>query len=317
MKTALRDTAGAASPGFVEQIETPSGKDEAYENFPVGSWLLPPALRPHVAVFYAYARAIDDIADNPDLAPEDKIARLDAFAAGVEGAADDAATPAKAPAKALVMRGVLDATGITLRHCTDLVAAFKQDAIKARYDDWDDLIDYCLKSASPVGRFLLDLHGGSIHGYGPSDALCNALQVINHLQDCGADYRELDRVYLPLDWMQAEGAAVSDLAGPALTPALRRVLDRCLDGVDALLEDARRLPSGLASRRLAMESAAVIEIARTLAARLRRQDPLARRVALSKPVYLWCCIRGVARQTWTALASGFRARDAAGAPARR
>lgn len=296
-----------------ERIETPSGKDAGYENFPVGSWLLPPALRPHVAVYYAYARAIDDIADNPDLSPEDKIARLDAFAAGVLGEPGDEA----APIKACAMRRTLVETGIPARHCTDLVAAFKQDALKARYDDWNDLIGYCLQSASPVGRFLLDLHGGSRDGYGSSDALCNALQIINHLQDCAADYRDLDRVYLPLDWVEAEGAAVSDLGRPALTPALRRVLDRCLDGVDALLVKSGALPSGLASRRLAMESAAIIGIARTLAARLRRQDPLARRVALSKPAYAWCCIRGVAGVLLAGAASGSRSRRAAGAPAPR
>ena len=295
------------------QIETPSGKDAAYENFPVGSWLLPPALRPHVAVYYAFARAIDDIADNPDLPAADKIARLDAFAAALGAATDDEA----APPKAREMRETLDRTGISPRHCTDLVVAFKQDALKGRYDDWNDLIGYCLKSASPVGRFLLDLHGGSTRGYGASDALCNALQVINHLQDCGDDYRDLDRVYLPLDWIRAEGAAVSDLARPALTPALRRVLDRCLDGVDVLLADAAALPGGLASRRLALESAAIIEIARTLAARLRRQDPLAGRVSLSKDTYLWCCVRGAAGELAAMTASAFGGRREAGAPAGR
>jgi squalene synthase HpnC len=270
-------------------LETPSGKNAAYENFPVGSWLLPAALRPHVAVYYAFARAIDDIADNPELAPMDKVARLDAFARGVVGEP----TAGPKPAKAEAMRRILDETGISARHCTDLVVAFKQDALKARYADWEELMDYCFKSAAPVGRFLLDLHGGSSRGYGPSDALCNALQVINHLQDCGEDYRELDRVYLPLDWMRAEDADVADLARSALTPALRRVVNRCLDGVDALLREARALPAGLASRRLAMESAAILEIAARLAARLRRQDPLAHRVALGKPAYVWCCVRGL------------------------
>lgn len=273
-----------------DALETPSGKDAAYENFPVGSWLLQASLRPHVAAYYAFARAIDDIADNPRLAPADKIARLEAFAAGVMGEA----RPYPAPEKAVAMRRTLVETGISPRHCTDLVDAFKQDAVQSRYDGWNDLIGYCMRSAAPVGRFLLDLHGGSRHGYGPSDALCNALQVINHLQDCGADYRELDRVYLPLEWMRENGAVVADLARPSLTPGLRRVLDRCLDGVDALLAQAQRLPSGLASRRLAMESAAIVDIARTLAARLRRDDPLAHRVALSGFAYVWCCSRGVA-----------------------
>ncbi len=298
---ALRPAAGT--------LETPSGKDASYENFPVGSWLLSANLRPHVAAYYAFARAIDDIADNPHLAPADKIARLEAFAAGVMGEAGHDA----APEKAVAMRRTLDETGITPRHCTDLVAAFKQDAVKARYDNWDDLIGYCLQSAAPVGRFLLDLHGGSREGYGPSDALCNALQVINHLQDCAVDHRELDRVYLPLDWMRAEGGAVADLAGPALTPPLRRVLDRCLDGVDSLLAEARALPPSLASRRLGVESAVIVDIAFTLAARLRRHDPLAGRVALSRPAYVWCCTRGIAGQLISTVIHGWRVRRGAAA----
>ncbi len=299
----------AAPPPADDALETPSGKDASYENFPVGSWLLPAKLRPRVAAYYAFARSIDDIADNPHLAPADKIARLDAYAAGVLGEAGNDA----APEKAIAMRRTLVETGISPRHCTDLVAAFKQDAVKSRYDDWADLMGYCLRSAAPVGRFLLDLHGGSKDGYGPSDALCNALQVINHLQDCAFDYSELDRVYLPLDWMRAEGAAVADLAGPALTSPLRRVVDRCLDGVDALLGEARALPPGLASRRLGMESAVIVDIALTLAARLRRHDPLAGRVALSRPAYVWCCTRGIAGQLVSTVIPGWRVRRGAAA----
>ncbi len=276
--------------GHVTAIETPSGKDAAYENFPVGSFLLPAALRPHVAVFYAYARAIDDIADGAELSASKKVARLEGFARALRGEDQEGAGYAKAHA----MRRCLQQTGIPPRHCLDLVSAFKQDAVKGRYADWADLIDYCNRSAAPVGRFLLDLHGGHRAGYGPSDALCNALQVINHLQDCKEDHRVLDRVYLPADWLAAEGATIDDLQRPALTPALRRVIDRCLDGVDALLAEARALPGGLRSRRLAMESAAIISIADKLSGRLRRDDPLAHRVALGKPAFLWCCLRGAA-----------------------
>lgn len=276
--------------GHASTVEMPSGKDAAYENFPVGSFLLPAALRPHVAVFYAYARAIDDIADSSELSAAEKVARLEGFARVVRGEDPGDAGYAKASA----MRRCLQQTGISPRHCLDLISAFQQDAVKGRYADWADLIDYCNRSASPVGRFLLDLHGGHRDGYGPSDALCNALQVINHLQDCKEDHRVLDRVYLPGDWLAAEGARIADLQQPALTPPLRRVLGRCLDGVDALLGEAATLPGGLRSRRLAMESAAIISIARRLSARLRRDDPLARRVALGKPAFLWCCLRGAA-----------------------
>ena len=271
-------------------VEAPSGKDAAYENFPVGSFLLPRELRPHVAVFYAFARAIDDIADSPTLDPDDKILRLDGFARALNGELQDDARFAKAHA----MRRSLLQTGIPLCHCLDLISAFKQDAVKGRYDNWADLIDYCNRSAAPVGRFLLDLHGGHRSGYSASDALCNALQVINHLQDCAQDYRDLDRVYLPGDWLSAEGATVGDLDHPALTAGLRRVVDRCLDGIDTLLDEAQALPGGLRARRLAMESGAILAIARALSGRLRREDPLAARVALSKVAFLWCCVRGAA-----------------------
>ena len=260
-------------------VETPSGKGAADENFPVGSRLLSARLRPHVSAFYRFARAIDDIADNPALAADDKIARLDRFAAALSG--DDTTDPALATAHRL--RDSLAETGVPARHGLDLIAAFRQDAVKSRYDDWADLMGYCALSANPVGRYLLDLHGEDRGGWPASDALCSALQVINHLQDLQDDYRALDRVYLPLDWLRAEGLDVAVLDRPASPAALRRILDRCLDGVDDLIAQARPLPAQLRSRRLAMESAAIVGLAEALAARLRRRDPLAERVALSRP----------------------------------
>jgi squalene synthase HpnC len=270
--------------------ETPSGKGSGDENFPVGSFLLPKALRPKVAIFYAYARAIDDIADNPDLPAQEKIARLDGFDRALTGASDDPAY-----AKAIRIRETMAGTGDIIRHCRDLIVAFKQDAVKLRYKDWDDLMGYCIKSASPVGRFLLDLHDCPNSGYPASDALCNALQVINHLQDCKEDFRRLNRVYLPTDWLEAEGSAVEDLDRPAATPGMRRTLDRCLDATNLLLREARRLPRQLTSRRLAMESAAIVRLAEKLLAMLRRRDPLAERVALGKPGFLLYALLGVGR----------------------
>jgi hydroxysqualene synthase len=269
-------------------VETPSGKDAAYENFPVGSWLLPATLRPHIATFYAFARAIDDIADDPGLAPAEKVTRLDGFEDALLGRSGDDPDFAKATR----MRASLAETGIAPSHCVDLLAAFKQDAVKSRYRDWDDLMGYCILSAAPVGRYLVDLHGGSANGYAAADALCKALQVINHLQDCQDDYRTLDRVYLPLDWMDAFGAVVEDLDGTATGPALRKVIDRAVEETRRLLADARALPGGLHSRRLAMESAAIMRIAERLIGLLQRRDPLAGRVELSKVGYLWCCAGG-------------------------
>src|SRR5262249_9086249 len=162
------------------------------------------SVRPHRATFFGFARPIDDIADNPQLAPEDKIARLDGFAAALTGKAVGPGFE-----KAERLRESLAATGVTAQHGLDLIAAFKLDAVKLRYADWRDLIDrYSMLSAAPVGRYLLDLHGEAPSGYRASDALCNALQVLNHLQDCQDDYRQLNRVYLPQDWLAAADSHV-------------------------------------------------------------------------------------------------------------
>jgi squalene synthase HpnC len=268
-------------------IETPSGKGAGDENFQVGSWLLPAALRPHVAAFYAFVRAADDIGDNPALAPDVKIARLDAFAHALTGP-EAAALP-----KAQMLRASLAATGVTPQHALDLLAAFKRDATKLRYDDWQDLLGYCALSASPVGRYLLDLHGERPELYAYSDPLCDALQVLNHVQDCQDDFRALNRVYLPLDSFSAAGIEVDELDRPGASPAMRLVLDRALDGVDGLLETARDLPRVLASRRLAAESGVIVAIARRLAKLLRRRDPLASRVELGKVQFLLCGVTGV------------------------
>ena len=270
-------------------VETPSGKQAGDENFPVGSWLLPAALRPHVATYYAYARAIDDIADNPDLAPEDKIARLDRFVNVLRGLEQ----PDTSLEKARAVRDSMVAMGVDIQHGIDLVTAFKQDAVKTRYENWGELIDYCLHSAAPVGRFLIDLHGESKAAYPASDALCNALQILNHLQDCQDDYRELDRVYLPLDWMRDADVTVAALEEDAAGGALRQVIYRCLDGTEALLETARELPSLIRTTRFAVEAAMILRIAERLVIELRERDPLAERVVLSKPRYLLCGLSGL------------------------
>jgi len=270
--------------------ETPSGKGTKDENFPVGSVLLPRVLRPHVAAFYAFARAIDDIADNPALSPEDKIERLEGFDQALLGLNDVSAYE-----KAHIVRSSIIYTGVPIQHCRDLVSAFKQDAVKLRYDNWDDLMDYCDRSAAPVGRYLLDLHGVSRDLYPASDALCNALQVINHLQDCQSDFREMNRVYLPQDWMIQAGVDVSDLDHSFTGRGLRRVLNHCLNETSELLSLARQLPGPMSSRRLAMESAAIIRIAERLVFELQRRDPLAERVVLTKSQYFVYCLFGIMR----------------------
>jgi len=275
-------------------LETPSGKGAGDENFPVGSRLLPAALRPHVIAFYAFVRAADDVADNPALAADDKLARLARFAQALTGSEAEAAALPKAAA----LRASLRATGVSPRHALDLLAAFTQDATRLRYRDWDDLLGYCALSARPVGRYLLDLHGQPAALYALSDPLCDALQVLNHLQDCQDDYRQLDRVYLPLDRFAAAGIGVEELGRARASPALRQVLDDTLAGVERLLRAADGLPRALTSRRLAAEAAVILAIAQRLALLLRRRDPLALRVELTRAALLPCGLRGLARLLW-------------------
>jgi phytoene/squalene synthetase len=171
---------------------------------------------------------------------------------------------------------------VTDRHSLDLLGAFKQDAVKSRYASWDELLDYCRLSAMPVGRQVLDLHGESLETHPPSDALCAALQVLNHLQDCKDDLVSMDRCYFPQDMMDAAGTGLADLRGPAATPGLRRVMDRLLDECDRLNDAAEALPRRVRDRRLRVETGTIVALSRRLAARLRRQDPVAGRVKLSR-----------------------------------
>ena len=261
-----------------------SGKKAADENFPVGSMLIARKLRPHVNAYYAFARAIDDIADNNVLSPDAKIARLDAMQALLLGHAAPTALlgPAEA-ASAVRLRDSLAVTGIDPARGTDLIIAFRQDAVKSRYASWAELANYCRYSANPVGLYLLDLHGEGGATHAPSDALCTALQVLNHLQDCREDLAELGRCYLPEAWLEQAGESVEGVRANHASPGLRRVLDQALDEVDRLNRDAARLPGLISDRRMRLEAAVIVGLSHRLARRLRRGDPLARRVKLSRP----------------------------------
>lgn len=246
------------------------------ENFPVASLLLARRVRPHVVAFYNFVRAADNVADDSGLAPADKLAALERF----ERALAEPLSPG-APAEARSLAASAARTGAGIEEARLLLDAFRQDATKWRYADHGELVDYCRRSADPVGRYLLRLHGEDEADFAASDALCTALQVLNHLQDCGEDYRRLDRVYLPLDLLERHGARVEDLARPHATPALRAALAELLARVEVDLTRAQELPSRLRYRRLRWEAAAILGNARGLCRLLCRRDPLATRVAQS------------------------------------
>jgi hydroxysqualene synthase len=267
--------------------EARSGKSHRDENFPVASRLIDPKHRGPIHAFYRFVRAADDIADHPGLSADEKLALLDHLETALTGTGpiDPEAEP---------LRISLAEHGLPVRHALDLLEAFRLDVRKARYADWSELMGYCALSAMPVGRFVLDVHGEMRATWAASDALCAALQVINHLQDCAKDYRLLDRVYLPLDELSAHGIGVEALGARGASPALRACLINLADRTAQLLRDSAPLPNLVANMRLGLEVAAIRRLTAVLLNRLRRSDPLSEPVHLGKPGFAITAAIGMA-----------------------
>lgn len=189
-----------------------------YENFPVASRMLPRRLRRPVTALYAFARTADDLADEGELSTEQRLAALSAMETAVGCLARG--EPADAPWFP-ALKDTVQRHGLPLPPLLDLLSAFRQDVTKGRYADFGELMDYCRRSANPVGRLLLHLFRQT----GPqdisqADAICSALQLTNFLQDIGQDYEENDRIYLPRDEMERFGVEERDIAERRSTPAL-------------------------------------------------------------------------------------------------
>jgi squalene synthase HpnC len=263
-----------------------SGKGYRDENFPVASRLIHARHRGIILAFYEFVRTADDIADHSLLQPDEKLKLLDGLEAGLLGNHD-------ANGQATALRSVLRQRDLSARHAQDLLTAFRMDVTKLRYRDWDDLMNYCAYSAMPVGRFVLDVHGENRSTWPANDALCAALQVINHLQDCQNDYRALNRVYLPLDALAASGATVEQLGQDRSPPPLRQCLCALAGRTGELLDRSASFSAGIKDVRLALEVAVIQGLARRLVAILKVRDPLSERVHLKTPGVAAMAIVGV------------------------
>lgn len=261
------------------------------ENFPVASRLLPRHLRPHIMAFYRFVRLADDIADDPDLEPESKLAYLDSLEKSL--GSGQAKHPYLRPA--LELRQSLVATGISDRHARQVLRAFRRDSAGARCQTWSDLILYCRFSANPVGRYLLELHGEGGEAGPAADALSSALQVLNHVQDARDDWVTLGRCYIPLAWFDEAGVSIERLVETGSDPKMRALFDRVLDNVDRLLERADGLPGLIRHPNLRMEAAVILCLAHALSRRLRTRDPLRARVTLPLHQKLFATVRGIAQ----------------------
>ena len=252
-----------------------SGKGHQDENFPVASFLIAPRHRPPILAFYRFVRFADDIADHATASPADKLRLLEEMRASLMGESEVSSEGA-------ALRRALAEHGLSAQHALDLLEAFRRDVTKLRYRDWDDLIDYCTYSAMPVGRFVLDVHGESRDTWPANDALCAALQIINHLQDCAKDYRDLDRVYIPEDALAAESLSVTALSDKAAGAPLKRVIAGLATRNALLLAQSRPFASQIRDGRLALEVDLIQTLAEDLNAMLTRRDPLSEKVHHSK-----------------------------------
>jgi phytoene/squalene synthetase len=169
------------------------------------------------------------------------------------------------------------------RHALDVLIAFRMDVTKLRYENWDEVIHYCRYSAMPVGRFMLDVHGESTSTWAASDALCAGLQINNHLQDCGKDFHNLNRVYLPRDALESAGASVDALALPKAPPSLLQCLHALAARTETLLNDSKSLSGEVRDLRLGLEISVIQAYADRIVRMLKVRDPLSERVHLSPP----------------------------------
>jgi len=248
-----------------------SGKGYRDENFPVASVFIAARHRPAILAFYRFVRAADDVADHESAPPEEKLRLLEDMRLSLMGTSD--ASP-----EGVALHRLLAERGLSADHAADLLEAFRRDVTKLRYADWGELIDYCRYSAMPVGRYVLDVHGESRDVWPLNDALCAALQVINHLQDCAKDYRSLNRVYLPLDTLTEYGAAPEMLDAPRATPALRAVTAALAQKNALLLEQSAPFAGAIRNRGLALEVGLIQTLAEDLNRKLLVRDPLSERV---------------------------------------
>ncbi len=253
--------------------ELRSGKTYRDENFPVASWIIHPRHRALILAFYNFVRTADDIADHATLGERDKLNYLDLLEAELLGQGDS-------QPEAVNLRAALAQRSMPPRHALDVLIAFRMDVTKLRYENWDEVIHYCRYSAMPVGRFMLDVHGESTSTWPASDALCAGLQINNHLQDCGKDYRDLNRVYLPRDALAAAGASVEALGQKQASAPLLQCLHSLAARTEILLDESKPLSAEVRDFRLGLEISVIQAFADKIVRLLKVRDPLSQTVHL-------------------------------------
>jgi squalene synthase HpnC len=222
---------------------------EHYENFPVASRLLPRAMRPHVAAVYAFARIADDLADEGSVPVDERLAALDDWERRLLAVTSGQRDPGGPHPRVFdALRDTVRERELPVSLLTDLLSAFRQDVTVERYATWTSLLDYCRRSANPIGRLVLRIAGhrdGALDA--ASDAVCTALQLTNFWQDLEIDWRK-GRVYVPADVSSRFGANEEDLAARRLTGEWRSTLEECARRTRELFDAGRIVCDGVHGR---------------------------------------------------------------------
>ena len=221
-----------------------------YENFPVASRLLPAKLRPHVAAVYAFARIADDYADEPGREPLERLRLLDEWGERLSQRHNDSASlsPDRQSMVFIALQDTIDRFALPVNLFEDLLSAFKQDVVTTRYATWADVMDYCRRSANPVGRLVLRLSGYQDATLdAASDAVCTALQLTNFLQDLAVDWSR-GRLYVPEQTWRGHHASPAMLDRGQISPEWRLALADCSDRTRALFDAGRPVCDGVSGR---------------------------------------------------------------------
>jgi squalene synthase HpnC len=275
-----------------------SGKDYKDENFPVSSFLIDKKLKKIVRVFYFYARTADDIADHAFIKKKEKLRILNFF--------DNCLKNKKRSEISVVNKLIsyFNKYKFSKKYARDLLVAFKMDVTKNRYEDWSELLHYCKFSANPVGRFVINATYSQkkkkanktlnlekiLHA---SDSLCTALQIINHMQDCKEDFKNLDRVYIPKNLFKKHKLNVNILMKNNSCQNFSRLKIEIICKVENLLKDIKKSLQLIDIWKLKKETLIILNIAKRLCFLLKIKDPLKKKIKLSTIDLLFCFIKGI------------------------
>ena len=275
-------------------LELTSGKNHEEENFPVSSFLISPEKKTQIRKFYKFARIADDIADSKDLSSREKVKILDYF---------DKTLTGKIKSKFKFLNDLIEIfrlENLSIENARKLLIAFKIDATKLRYKTWNELLDYCNNSASPVGRYVIELHlkKNKIDAtlkqiFVGSDKLCNSLQILNHFQDIKEDLSNLNRVYIPEEKFSDERDLIISVSGNRSSKKFEKIKLFYLNKVDRLLSQSELHLSLIPHKSLKRETFVILYIAKKLTEILKKNDPLKKKVKLSYIDLIFCYFKGI------------------------